>query len=128
MIEVIDNIGYRGNKPNFDRDSMTYAQMSAATTDILDLGHVVYCTTAGYQGHYIFKSSSGDFDSRWTKVPTREEYENLKTRVAENIFGMGFDPDTGDVYALVDNDNFNFIDAGIDPITGVVYVDYNYDI
>jgi len=127
MIEVIDNIGYKGNKPNFERDNMTYEQMLSATTDTVELGHVVYCTTAGYQGHYTFKSSSGDFDARWTKVPTRQDYNDLVARVAENIFGMGFDPATGDVYALVDNDNFNFIDAGIDPITGTVYIDYNYD-
>lgn len=56
MIPFIDNIGYNGPQPNFDRDNMTWEQMGQITEKILDRGHVVFCTTAedDRMGHYTF--------------------------------------------------------------------------
>lgn len=47
MIPFIDNIEYWGPLPNFSRDNMTWDEMQGITEKVLDLGHVVYCTTDG---------------------------------------------------------------------------------
>lgn len=56
MIPFIDNIGYRGPQPNFDRDNMTWTQMGQVTESVLERGHVVFCTTTedDRRGHYTF--------------------------------------------------------------------------
>lgn len=70
MIGIIDNIGYYGPKPNFQRDAMTYDQMVAITNNQLDLGHIVYCTTEEYKGHYKFLGHTNSFSTSWEKVIT----------------------------------------------------------
>lgn len=132
MIGVIDNIGYEGNKPNFDRDRMTYDQMTSVTTAKLDIGHIVYCITPSHIGHWKFVSESGSFDNKWIKMPDKVEIEGelnvIRDKVAQNVFGVGYDESTGEVYALVDQDNFYFQDCGIDDITGAVWFDYDLEV
>jgi len=70
MIEIIDNLGYSGPKPNFDRDTMTYDQMLAVTNDDLDIGHIVYCSTEQYKGSYRFLGHGSSFSNSWDRVIT----------------------------------------------------------
>lgn len=55
MIQIADNIGYLGSKPNFDRDYfLTCELMKAITDDQIDDGHISYCaeTKTHYEYNY----------------------------------------------------------------------------
>lgn len=84
MPTINANFQFESMQPNFERDSMTYAEMVSMSKLKLDVGHIVYCRpdegTAeeakhreGF--HYIFQGGDSglNFDIRWKKIRTEEE-------------------------------------------------------
>lgn len=56
-VQYIDNLSYKGKKPNFERDQFqTLAEMKAFPEADLDEGHSSYCLQDGKR--YTFKSSN----------------------------------------------------------------------
>lgn len=57
MINIGDNLGYKGIKPNFDRDSFsTISSMIAISDNNIDDGHISYCQETNK--HYKFNRSN----------------------------------------------------------------------
>lgn len=84
MPTINANFQFESMQPNFERDSMTYAEMVSMSKLKLDVGHIVYCRpdegTAeeakhreGF--HYIFQGGDSglNFDIRWKKIRAEEE-------------------------------------------------------
>lgn len=56
-VQYIDNLSYKGKKPNFERDQFkTLAEMKAFSEADIDEGHSSYCLEDGKR--YTFKSSN----------------------------------------------------------------------
>jgi len=68
MIELIDNLNYKGNLPNFKRDNMTWEEMDSQNVLSLDKGHLVYCTTTEHLGTYIFLGVDTEGKSIWKQI------------------------------------------------------------
>lgn len=65
-VQYIDNLSYKGKKPNFERDQFkTLAEMKAFSEADIDEGHSSYCLEDGKR--YTFKSSNSvdSITGRW---------------------------------------------------------------
>lgn len=66
MIQIADNIGYQGPKPNFARDYYTTKTKLKAVLDTdIDDGHIAYCAETGLHYEYKYTNSVDDEIGKW---------------------------------------------------------------
>ena len=68
-LTIGDNFEYKGQKPNFARDSFdTLAEMKAFPETSIDDGHISYCKEDGE--HYVYNSGNEEADEtgKWRKL------------------------------------------------------------
>lgn len=66
MIQIADNIGYQGPKPNFARDYYTTKTKLKAVTDAdIDDGHIAYCAETGLHYEYKYTNTSDADLGKW---------------------------------------------------------------
>ena len=110
MPKINANFQFESMQPNFERDSMTFNEMTIVSKLKLDVGHIVYCKpdekTAeeskyreGY--HYIFQGGdAGNFDTRWKKIQTTEELVFWTIDITNGTYNqdgsVNFTTDVGD--------------------------------
>ena len=75
MIPIIDNLGYNGPLPNFDRDNLSWEEMMNITDDVMDIGHIVLCTSDDddLRGHYVYLGVTQEEEEespspKWVKI------------------------------------------------------------
>lgn len=78
MIQLADNLGYQGPKPNFARDYYsTKARLKEVTDHDIDDGHISYCAETGLHYEYKYNNSEDDTYGKW------REYKPLDIELSE---------------------------------------------
>ena len=78
MIQLADNLGYQGPKPNFARDYYsTKARLKEVTDHDIDDGHISYCAETGLHYEYKYTNSVDDTYGKW------REYKPLDIELSE---------------------------------------------
>lgn len=91
MISIGDNLGYKGIKPNFVRDSFdTISLMSAVNDNIIDDGHLSYCVET--DKHYKFNrtNSIDSTTGKWRQFLSDELGQSSTIGVTQKVVTNNF--------------------------------------
>lgn len=91
MISIGDNLGYKGIKPNFVRDSFdTVSLMSAVNDNVIDDGHLSYCVET--DKHYKFNrtNSIDSTTGKWRQFLSDELGQSSTIGVTQKVVTNNF--------------------------------------